>query len=218
MMKRLSAAVMLAIVAASTPALAADWVDFPTAPGAGADRFERARSLETSGRIEAAIGEYAMAAEADPTSVTAFRKLSVLYAKLRRWTQSADAAQQAARLDPKDPATQAVWGHSLLRAGKYAESIWVLEGLVRLNAGGDLRWAYYDLASACYAMRWYDRAVEYAGKHLGAGESAQGQALLARAYLALGQKDKANAALARSVTLYDPQDDARRMGEAPRWP
>lgn len=218
MMKRLSGFLVAALLAASSSAYAADWVDFPAAPGAAEDRFAKARAMEQAGRVEAAIGEYAMAAEADPTSLTAFRRLAVLYAKIKRWAQSADAAQQAYRLDPKDPPTQALWGHSLLRAGRHAEAIWVLEGLVRLNAGGDLRWTYYDLAGACYAMRWYERAVEYAGKHLAAGESAPGHALLARAYLALGQRDKANAALSRAVGLYEPQDDARRQGEAARWP
>ncbi|MNY46302.1 Tetratricopeptide repeat protein [compost metagenome] len=69
---------------------------------------------------------------------------------------------------------------------------------------------YYDLAQACYGMKWYDRSVDYALRHLQSGETPQGHALLARTYLALGQKDKALAQLQKAVQLYENVDDMLR--------
>lgn len=211
---------------AAAAALSALFLAWPTAvwaeealehprPPAGNQRgpgalFDRATNLLNEGQWELAVEEYRIAIQADPGNVEAYLRLAMLYQRLRRWADAAATAEKAHRLDPKQPEVMAAWGHALLRLGKYPEAIWVLEGLVRLNAGRPLAAVYYDLAQACYAMKWYDRSADYCQKHLQSGDSPQGRALLARTYMAQGQRDRAFQELQRSVQLYEGVDDLMR--------
>lgn len=209
-------AALLALVApagASAPALAEEWVEPPpkqAAPRRPVDLFDRATQLMNEGQWEAAIKEYQIAIQADPGNVEAYYRLAGLFQRLRRWTQAASTAERAFRLDNRNPDVQALWGHALLRTGRYPEAIWVLEGMVRLNSGRPLGQVYYDLAQACFAMKWYDRSVDYSLRHLQASDTPQGHALLARTYLAQGYKDKALAELQKSVQLYENVEDILR--------
>jgi predicted Zn-dependent protease len=195
------------------PVLAEEYIEPPkpsVAPHRSGDVFERATDLMNQGQWEAAVQQYQIAIQADPGNVDAYYRLGLLYQRLRRWSQSASTAEKAYRLDPRNPEVQALWGHALLRQGRYPESIWVLEGLIRLNSGRALQSVYYDLAEACFAMKWYDRSVDYCVRHLQSGETPQGHALLARTYMAQGLKDKAFAEMQKSVLLYQNVDDLLR--------
>lgn len=195
------------------PAGAEEWVEPPPRaqkPRRPADLFDRATQLMNEGQWDAAIKEYQVAIQADPGNVEAHYRLALLFQRLRRWSQAASTAERAYRLDGRNPDVQALWGHTLLRTGRYPEAIWVLEGMVRLNAGRPLGQVYYDLAQACFAMKWYDRSVDYSLRHLQAGETPQGHAMLARTYLAQGYKDKALAEMQKSVQLYENVDDLLR--------
>jgi tetratricopeptide (TPR) repeat protein len=193
-------------------ALAEEWIDNPQRSPVRKpiSPFDRATGLINEGQFEAAIQEYMVAIQADPGNVEAHYRLGLLYQRLRRWDQAAQTAEKAFRLDPKNPDVASTWGHALLRQGRYPETIWVLEGLIRLNAGRSLHGAYYDLGQACFAMKWYDRSVDYTLRHLQAGETPQGHALLARTYLAMGQRDKALGELQRAVSLFENVDDQLR--------
>ena len=209
------ALVLAAVLCGATPhaALAEEAIEAPkpqNAPRRSSDIFERATLLMNEGQWEAAIQEYMIAINADPGNVEAYYRLGLLYQRLRRWNQCASTAEKAYRLDVRNPDVQALWGHAMLRQGRYPETIWVLEGLIRLNAGRPLQATYYDLAQACFAMKWYDRSVDYCLRHLQASDTPQGHALLARTYLAQGFKDKAFAEMQRSVGLYENVDDLLR--------
>lgn len=211
---RLAAA--LGVVLAIAPAaLAEEWIEIPRQapvqrPAMGNGLFERATDLVNAGQFDAAVQEYQIAIQSDPGNVEAYYRLALLFQRMRRWDQTASTAEKAFRLDNKNPDIQALWGHSLLRVGRYPEAIWVLEGIIRLNSGRNLHAVYYDLAQACFAMKWYDRSVEYGLRHLQVGETPQGHALLARTYLQLGQKDKALGELQKSVSMYENVDDMLR--------
>ena len=199
------------LLAAAAPAYGEEWIEAPRpAVRKPVSPFERATMLINEGQFEGAIQEYMIAIQADPGNVEAHYRLGLLYQRLRRWDQAAQMAEKAYRLDNKHPEVMALWGHCLLRQGRHPESIWVLEGLIRLNSGRSMNGVYYDLAQACYGMKWYDRSVDYALRHLQSGETPQGHALLARTYLALGQKDKALAQLQKAVQLYENVDDMLR--------
>lgn len=205
----------LTVLGAGTalPAAAEEWVEPPPKPATPRrpmDLFDRATQLMNEGQWEQAIKEYQIAVQADPGNVEAYYRLGMLFARLRRWSQAANTAEKAYRLDNRNPDVQALWGHALLRNGRYPEAIWVLEGMLRLNSGRPLGQVYYDLAQACYAMKWYDRSVDYALRHNQTGETPQGHALLARTYLAQGYKDKALAEMQKSVQLYENVDDLLR--------
>jgi tetratricopeptide (TPR) repeat protein len=198
---------------AAPPALAEEYIEPPKPsqpPRRSGDVFEKATELMNQGQWEAAVQEYQIAIQADPGNVDAYYRLGLLYQRLRRWAQCASSAEKAYRLDPRNPEIQALWGHAMLRQGRYPETIWVLEGLIRLNSGRQLQAVYYDLAEACFAMKWYDRSVDYCQRHLQAGETPQGHALLARTFLAQGYKDKALAEMQKSVLLYQNVDDLLR--------
>lgn len=209
LLRLLLSAPLLLVVA--TPVAAEEWYEAPKpAVRKPVSPFERATMLINEGQFEAAIQEYMIAIQADPGNVEAHYRLGLLYQRLRRWDQAAHMAEKAYRLDNKHPDVMALWGHCLLRQGRHPESIWVLEGLIRLNAGRSMNGVYYDLAQACYGMKWYDRSVDYALRHLQSGETPQGHALLARTYLALGHKDKALGELQKAVQLYENVDDMLR--------
>lgn len=200
------------LLAVAAPAGAEEWIDNPqrTPVRKPISPFDRATGLINEGQFEAAIQEYMVAIQADPGNVEAHYRLGLLYQRLRRWDQAAQISEKAYRLDNKNPDVMALWGHCLLRQGRYPESIWVLEGLIRLNSGRSMNGVYYDLAQGCYGMKWYDRSVDYALRHLQSGETPQGHALLARTYLALGYKDKALGELQKAVQLYENVDDMLR--------
>ena len=207
----LSLPVVLAPLALAPAAVAEEWIE-PARPAVRKppSPFERAALLINEGQFEAAIQEYMIAIQADPGNVEAHYRLGLLYQRLRRWDQAAKIAEKAYRLDGKHPDVMALWGHCLLRQGRYPESIWVLEGLIRLNSGRSMNGVYYDLGQACYGMKWYDRSVDYVLRHLQSGETPQGHALLARTYLAMGHKDKALDSLQKAVQLYENVDDMLR--------
>ncbi len=215
MMRRLYSLVAMGLcfwlgVCGSLRVWAEEWVEPPrgsrTVPKA-LDRFERAAQLVNEAQWESAIAEYQMLIQSDPGQVEPHYRLAQLYQRLRRWAQAAQTAEKAARLDPRNPDVNILWGHALLRQGRHAEAIWVLEGVIRMNTGRALNGVYYDLAQATYAMRWYDRSVDYCLKHLQGADTPQGHAMLARTYLAQGYKDRALASLQRSVSLYESVDD-----------
>lgn len=202
-------------VAAAPAALAEEWIEIPrqnpaVRPAGPNGLFERAQELVNTGQFELAIQEYQIAIQSDPGNVEAYYRLALLFQRMRRWDQAASTAEKAFRLDNKNPDIQALWGHALLRIGRYPEAIWVLEGIIRLNSGRNMHAVYYDLAQACFAMKWYDRSLEYGQRHLQVGETPQGHALIARTYLALGKKDQALSALQKSVSLYENVDDMLR--------
>lgn len=200
-------------IVAPAPAFAEEAIEAPkpqNAPRRASDVFERATLLMNEGQWEAAVQEYQIAINADPGNVEAYYRLALLYQRLRRWNQCSATAEKAYRLDVRNPDVQTLWGHSMLRQGRYPETIWVLEGLIRLNAGRPLQAVFYDLAEACFAMKWYDRSVDYCLRHLQASDTPQGHSLLARTYLAQGFKDKAFAEMQRSVSLYQNVDDLLR--------
>jgi tetratricopeptide (TPR) repeat protein len=197
----------------AVPALAEEWVEPPPkqqTPRRPVDLFDRATQLMNEGQWESAIKEYQIAIQADPGNVEAYYRLASLFQRLRRWSQATNTAERAFRLDNRNPDVQALWGHALLRNGRHPEAIWVLEGMLRLNSGRPLGQVYYDLAQACFAMKWYDRSVDYNLRHLQASDTPQGHALLARTYLAQGYKDKALGELHKSVQMYDIVDDMLR--------
>jgi tetratricopeptide (TPR) repeat protein len=209
---RLLLTLPVALFVLAQPAMAEEWIDTPTKQPVRkpVSPFDRATGLINEGQFESAIQEYMIAIQADPGNVEAHYRLGLLYQRLRRWDQAAQVAEKAYRLDNKNPDVMALWGHTLLRQGRNPESIWVLEGLIRLNAGRSMNGVYYDLAQACFGMKWYDRSVDYALRHLQSGETPQGHALLARTYLALGQKDRALGELQKAVQLYENVDDMLR--------
>ncbi|MEB3328161.1 MAG: tetratricopeptide repeat protein [Candidatus Sericytochromatia bacterium] len=202
------------VVACGAPAGADEWVEPPAAGRQPvrrpADALERAQALFEAGQHEAAIQAYQTAIQADPGNVEALYRLALAFQRLRRWAQAAATAERAFKVDNRHPEAQALWGHALLRMGRYPEAIWVLEGMVRLNSGRPLAPVYYDLAQACYQMKWFDRSVDYALRHLQLADTPQGHALLARSYLAQGYKDKTLAELQRSVQLYEAVEDKAR--------
>lgn len=193
---------------------AEEWVDSPAhkqrTPRRSADIFERAQRFIQEGQYESAIKEYQIAIQADPGNVEALFRLAQLFQRLKRWPQAAATAERAYKLDNRHADVQALWGRALLRMGRFPESIWVLEGVVRLNASQSLAPVYYDLAQAAYAMKWYDRSVDYGLRHLQLTDTPHGHAMLARAYLAQGHKDKALFELQRSVQGYEAFEDAQR--------
>jgi tetratricopeptide (TPR) repeat protein len=202
------------VVVCCAPAYADEWVEPPSSGGQPArrpaDALERAQALFDSGQAEAAIQAYQTAIQADPSNVEALYRLGLAFQRLRRWSQAASTAERAFKVDNRHPEVQALWGHALLRMGRHPEAIWVLEGMVRLNAGRSLAPVYYDLAQACFQMKWYDRSVDYALRHLQLADTPQGHALLARSYLAQGYKDKSLSELQRSVQLYEAVEDKAR--------
>lgn len=205
---------LLGVAIVAPAAQAEEWIEIPrqgpTAPRPAAGLFDRATELVNAGQFDLAVQEYKIAIQADPGNVDAYHRLAQVYQRMRRWEDAAATAEKAYRLDGKNPEIQALWGHALLRVGRYPETIWVLEGLIRLNSGRSMHAVYYDLAQACFAMKWYDRSVDYATRHLQVGDTPQGHALLARTYLAMGQKDRALAELQKSVQLYENVDDMLR--------
>lgn len=208
-----AAALLAAMTLHAVPASAEEYIDTPKPsppPHRSGDVFEKATDLMNQGQWEAAVQEYQILIQADPGNVEAYYRLGLLYQRLRRWAQCSTTTEKAYRLDVRNPEVQALWGHSLLRQGRYPETIWVLEGLIRLNSGRSLQAVYYDLAEACYAMKWYDRSVDYCQRHLQSGETPQGHALLARTYLAQGYKDRALSEMQKSVLLYQNVDDLLR--------
>lgn len=174
------------------------------------DLFERAQRFIQEGLYDLAIKEYQIAIQADPSNVEALFRLAQLFQRLKRWPQAAATAERAYKLDNRHADVQALWGRALLRMGRYPESIWVLEGVVRLNSGRSLSKVYYDLSQAAYSMKWYDRSVDYALRHLQLTDTPHGHAMLARAYLAQGHKDKALFELQRSVLGYEAFEDSQR--------
>jgi tetratricopeptide (TPR) repeat protein len=200
----------------SSPGISAvgaeEWVEPPTqkqrTPRRPVDIFERAQKYLQEGQFEAAIKEYQIAIQADPGNVEALFRLAQVFQRLKRWPQAAATAERAYKLDNRHSEVQALWGRSLLRMGRFPESIWVLEGVVRLNAGAPLSPVYYDLSQAAYAMKWYDRSVDYALRHLQLTDTPHGHAMLARAYLAQGHKDRALLELQRSVQGYEAFEDS----------
>lgn len=210
--------VLLAGFLAIAPAASAEeWIELPAGNGAQPtsgqtpmDAFHQATELVNHGQFDEAIREFKTAIESDPGNTEAYYRLALLYQRMRRWADAATTAEKAFRLDGRNPEIQALWGHALLREGRYPETIWVLEGLIRLNSGMSMHEVYYDLAEACFAMKWYQRSVDYALRHLQEGETPEGHALLARTYLAMGYKDKAMAELQKAVSLYESVDDQLR--------
>jgi len=198
----------------SGPAAADEWVEPPSngVPPVRrpADALARAQALVDAGQHEAAILAYQTAIQADPSNVESLYRLGVVFGRLRRWSQAAATAERGFKVDNRHPEVQALWGHALLRMGRHPEAIWVLEGMVRLNAGRSLAPVYYDLAQASFQMKWYDRSVDYALRHLQLADTPQGHAVLARSYLAQGYKDKSLAELQRSVQLYEAVEDKAR--------
>lgn len=182
----------------------------PRATRPTGDSLDRAQGLLDAGQPEAAIQAYQVAIQADPSNVEALYRLAVAFQRLRRWSQAAATAERAFKVDNRQPDVQALWGHALLRMGRYPEAIWVLEGMVRLNSGRALAPVYYDLAQACFAMKWYDRSVDYALRHLQLADTPQGHALLARSYLAQGYKEKSLEQLQRAVQLFEAVEDKAR--------
>lgn len=210
---RMGMVASVVILLAPAPGRAEEAIEPPrpiNPPRRAGDIFERATLLMNEGQWEAAVQEYQIAIQADPGNVEAYYRLGLLYQRLRRWNQTSATAEKAYRLDVRNPDVQLLWGHALLRQGRYPEAIWVLEGLIRLNSGRPLQAAYYDLAQACFAMKWYDRSVDYCLRHLQASDTPQGHALLARTYMAQGYKDKALAEMQKSVQLYENVDDLLR--------
>ncbi|MEB3197292.1 MAG: tetratricopeptide repeat protein [Candidatus Sericytochromatia bacterium] len=195
-------------------ARAEEWVEpannRPGATRRSGDLLERAQQLSAEGQVDAAIREYQIAIQADPHHVEALYQLANLFARLKRWAQTAATAEKAYKIDNRNADVQALWGHALLRMGRHPEAIWVLEGVVRLNSGRSLAQVYYDLGQACFAMKWLDRSVDYALRHLQLKDTPQGHALLARSYLAQGHREKALSELQRSVHLYEQVEDAQR--------
>jgi len=193
---------------------AEEWVETPAhkqrTPRRSVDIFERAQKYLQEGQFEAAIKEYQIAIQADPGNVEALFRLAQVFQRLKRWPQAAATAERAYKLDNRHADVQALWGRALLRMGRFPESIWVLEGVVRLNASASLSPVYYDLSQATYSMKWYDRSVDYALRHLQLTDTPHGHAMLARAYLAQGHKDKAMHELQRSVQGYESFEDSMR--------
>ncbi|HEY9723514.1 MAG TPA: tetratricopeptide repeat protein [Oscillatoriaceae cyanobacterium] len=212
----LSSLVIATLLAIAPLANAEEWIELPGSGGAQSntqspsDAFHQATQLVNQGQFEEAIREFKTAIESDPGNTEAYYRLALLYQRMRRWGDAATTAEKAFRLDGRNPEIQALWGHALLREGRYPETIWVLEGLLRLNSGASMHEVYYDLAEACYAMKWYQRSVDYALRHLQEGETPEGHALLARSYLAMGYKDKAMGELQKAVSLYESVDDQLR--------
>lgn len=208
MLRRLAAIALLAAPLLLVPAAAHAEEWFEPKPPRAITIFDRAEQLVGVGQYDAAAGELATLLEAEPTNMEAYYRLGLLYHRIQRWSEAAAIAERGYRVDGKNPEMQKLWGHALVHQGRFPEAIWVLEGIVRTRPGSSLHGVFYDLAEACYGMKWYSRSQDYANRHLQLGDTPGGRAVLARALLAQGQKDKALAELTRAVSLYSIRYDA----------
>lgn len=92
-----------------------------------------ARTLETKGETETAIGTYRKILDRDPKNPTAMHRLAVLYDKQGRFDESDELFRKALQLQPNDPDLYCDLGYSLYSRRRWAEAEVNLRKALKLN-------------------------------------------------------------------------------------
>ena len=165
--------------------------------------------LYTMGRYEQARIELEKAVAIDPGDASAENNLGAVYGKLGRSADEIATYRKAVKLDPDYADVHHNLGLALLKQGKVDEG----ESEMRRALAVDARYspAYLNLARSLIGR---GRQAEAADLLLEGARvlptDADLQTLLAEAYLRLGQKDKAIAAIETSLRLRPDQDELRQ--------
>jgi adenylate cyclase len=129
----------------------------------------------------------------DPTTTSAHRLLAFINVYRRRYDLALGQIDQALEINPSDVDSYQVRGNILVWAGRAAEGLPWLEGVLRLDRGHilttqSLCWAYYFLGR-------YNDAVEAGDRALARSPGRNGQAFihpfLAAAYAKMGRNQDA---------------------------
>jgi adenylate cyclase len=129
----------------------------------------------------------------DPTATSAYRLLAMINLYKRRYDLALGQIDRALEINPSDVDSYQVRGNILVWAGRAAEGLPWLEGVLRLDRGHilttqSLCWAYYFLGR-------YNDAVEAGDRALARSPGRNGQAFihpfLAAAYAKMGRNQDA---------------------------
>lgn len=171
--------------------------------------------LYTLGRFDQARLEIEKAIAIDPADPSAHNNLGAVYGRLGRSADEIAAYRKAVDLDPDYVDVHHNLGLALLKQGSVVEG----EGELKRALTIDPHYApaYLNLARSLLGRRRTADAAEIliSGTRLVPGD-ADLQALLGEAYLSLGQKDKAVAALEKSLRLKPEQTEVRERLKALR--
>lgn len=120
--------------------------------------FHLGQVLAQQDSMQASVDAFEKAVTLEPDLEPAWRNLGEVSYGLGLYGQAADAFGQAWRLDPESPGELRYFqGVALLQAGRAAESLDVLEGLINVTAGpAELAW-YRALISAAVEAGQVDR-------------------------------------------------------------
>lgn len=102
-------------------------------PAAARERYAEALKLINEGRAEAAVRVLKEAIGIYPEYLRALNDLGVLYLKLNRLNEAADALRKASKIDKRFQISRLNLGIVLNRQGKYAEAIETLSSLHKEN-------------------------------------------------------------------------------------
>jgi adenylate cyclase len=146
----------------------------------------------------------------DPTTTSAYRLLAMINLYKRRYDLALGQIDRALEINPSDVDSYQVRGNILVWAGRAAEGLPWLEGVLRLDRSHilttqSLCWAYYFLGR-------YNEAVEAGDRALARSPGRNGQAFihpfLAAAYAKMGRNQDAEGERV-IVTRLSPFFDAR---------
>ena len=158
--------------------------------------------LSNLGRHEQAIAEINRARELDPLSLPLNTAVAYRLYYARRYEQALAVLPQALELDPNYPSAYVSRGNIYLAQGRAAEAIAAYEKAIQL--GGDTSSLQISLGAA-YAQAGTRARAQAILQQLQQSQSYVSPGELATLYAALGERERALAALERAYAAHDPQ-------------
>jgi tetratricopeptide (TPR) repeat protein len=150
--------------------------------------------LSSLGRHEEALVEVRRALELDPLSIIINRVLGNVYYNARRYDPAVDQFRKTIEMDPGFATAHAGLGDAYVMKGMYGEAIGEFAKAEELGLGGGSKETAAALLDA-YAKGGWKGYLQHEVARISDPSSHAPSYFLARMYTALGEKDKAFAAL-----------------------
>lgn len=169
----------------------------------------RGQAFLDKDRYEDAIKEFSQSIAANPKGAEALYQLGLAQWKLGRPTDAAANFVRALQLAPNHPLARYYLGRTFLQAQNLPKAVESFEKVIQLGNGKPVVDEYFQSGKAYLTLKKPADAIRV----LEAGTKVQPRddrlyAQLGRAYLSLGRKPEAEAALAKSNELRDYQREA----------
>lgn len=168
----------------------------------------KARFLDWLGESDRAEEIWNSCLQRDPEYVHALVGLASLAAR-RDYGRAIELGRQAVQAAPTEFLARAVLADALIRDGRAAEAVPLLEEFVKSDPRSQ---GFYLLGQAYYQLGQFEKAVQnYESAIARYANYAEAYHGLSQAYTRLGQSEKARAALEKFRSFTAPQQAARRI-------